>query len=45
MAVALGVSTAVAAVKAAEPPVAAFDLSDSKYAWKPWRDVAPRMPT
>jgi predicted AAA+ superfamily ATPase len=42
MAAALGVSTEVAAVKATEPPVqAAFDLSDSKYAWKPWRDVAP----
>jgi predicted AAA+ superfamily ATPase len=42
MAAALGVSTEVAAAKASVPPAqASFDLSEGKYAWKPWRDVAP----
>ncbi len=42
MAAALGVSTEVAAAKAAAPPAQpTLELGESKYVWKPWRDVAP----
>jgi hypothetical protein len=41
MAKAKGVSTEVAAKTIAAPPQQTLDLADSKYTWKPWRDVAP----
>lgn len=41
MALALGVAPEVAAAKAAAPEQANLDLGDNKYAWRPWRDVAP----
>lgn len=41
MAAAMGVSTEVAAKTIAAPPQQTLDLADSKYTWKPWRDVAP----
>jgi hypothetical protein len=41
MANAMGVSTEVAAKTIAAPPQQTLDLADSKYTWKPWRDVAP----
>jgi hypothetical protein len=41
MAEAMGVTTEVAAKTIAAPPQQTLDLADSKYTWKPWRDVAP----
>jgi predicted AAA+ superfamily ATPase len=41
MATAMGVSTEVAAKTVAAAPQAALDLGDTRYVWKPWRDVAP----
>uniref|UniRef100_UPI003F9C3435 Swt1 family HEPN domain-containing protein n=1 Tax=Rhodoblastus sp. TaxID=1962975 RepID=UPI003F9C3435 len=42
MAAALGVSVEAAAAKAAEPPAqTTLELVETKYPWKPWRDVAP----
>jgi predicted AAA+ superfamily ATPase len=41
MAKAMGVSTEAAAKTIAAPPQQTLDLVDSKYTWKPWRDVAP----
>lgn len=41
MAAAMGVSTEVAAKTIAAPPQQTLDLADSKYTWKPWRDVTP----
>ena len=41
MAEAMGVSTEVVAKTIAAPPQQTLDLADSKYTWKPWRDVAP----
>lgn len=41
MAEAIGVTTEVAAKTIATLPQQTLDLVDSKYTWKPWRDVAP----
>ncbi|WP_407194615.1 DUF499 domain-containing protein [Bradyrhizobium sp. STM 3566] len=41
MANAMGVTTEVAAKTVAIHQQQTLDLGDSKYAWKPWRDVAP----
>ena len=41
MAEAMGVTTEVVAKTIAAPPQQTLDLADSKYTWKPWRDVAP----
>ena len=41
MAEAMGVSTEVVAKTIAVPAQQTLDLADSKYTWKPWRDVAP----
>jgi predicted AAA+ superfamily ATPase len=41
IAVAMGVSTEVAAKTVATAPQTALDLGDTRYTWKPWRDVAP----
>jgi hypothetical protein len=41
MAAALGVSIEAAAKAAALPAQETLDLGEGKYAWKPWRDVAP----
>ena len=40
----MGVAPQVAAKKLAEPAAPQLDLGDSKYTWKPWREVAPPHP-
>jgi predicted AAA+ superfamily ATPase len=43
-ATAMGVAPEVAVKKLSDPVAPKLDLGDGKYAWKPWRDVAPPHP-